>query len=146
MISLPWQTFCRCHLRYLLTMVYCVHFLITGQPSLWQRSIQDRNHLSCRVPLQAPQDHFQDKDLPPQHWRERTGVLACHQCRKLEASHQNWSRWASEIIGGISVHTSLILVLPLGDSDPHFILTLELWGFRDSRTVKRKCFTLFCKR
>lgn len=65
---------------------------LSGQPSLWQRCIQDWNHFPHRVPFQASQDHIQDKDLPPQHWWEGPGVLACDQCRELEACHQNWPR------------------------------------------------------
>lgn len=65
---------------------------LSGQPSVWQRCIQDWNHFPHRVPFQASQDHIQDKDLPPQHRWEGPGVLACDQCRELEACHQNWPR------------------------------------------------------
>lgn len=49
-----------------------------GQPSIWQRGIQDRDHLPCRIPFQTPKDHVQNKDLPPQHWRERASLSACN--------------------------------------------------------------------
>lgn len=70
----------------------------SGQPSLWQRCVQDRNHFSYRVSFQASQDHIQDQDLSPEHWREGPGVLACDQRRELEACHQNWPRWVVEVI------------------------------------------------
>lgn len=70
-----------------------LHLSLPGQPSLWQRSIQDRNHFPHWIPFQASQDHIQDKDLSPQHWWEGAGVLACDQCRELEACYQNWPRW-----------------------------------------------------
>ena len=66
---------------------------IPGQPSLWQRCVQNRNHFPHRVPFQASQDHIQDKDLSPQHRWEGPGVLARDQRRELEACHQNWPRW-----------------------------------------------------
>lgn len=66
---------------------------LPGQPSLWQRCVQDRNNFPHWVPFQASQDHIQDKDLSPQHWWEGPGVLACDQRRELEACHQNWPRW-----------------------------------------------------
>ena len=66
---------------------------LPGQSSLWQRCIQDWNHFPDWVPFQASQDHIQDKNLSPQHWWEGPGVLACDQCRELEACHQNWPRW-----------------------------------------------------
>lgn len=76
------------------SQIYKLLFLFfLGVPSVWQRSLSHWDHLPCRVPVQATQGHFQDKNLPPQHWREGPDLLAHHQRWELEASHKNLPGW-----------------------------------------------------
>lgn len=64
-----------------------------GFRAVRQGSVSSGAHFPGRVPLQAPQDHIQNENLPPQRRREGPGLPANHQCRKLEASHKSWPRW-----------------------------------------------------
>jgi len=69
----------------------CIKRLLppSGLSPVRQRSVPHRAHLPRRVPLQAPEGHLQDEDLPPQHRREGTDLPPHHQRGELEAGHED---------------------------------------------------------